>query len=76
MHGGPNMRPHMNAMAGRTVDIASVEQKARENFAKLDANRDGQVSAEERRAARQVMREARRAERIARQPSPSAPVSE
>lgn len=66
----------MQAMADRTVDIASVEQKARESFARMDANRDGQLSAEERRAARQTMRESRRGERTARQPSPSMPVSE
>lgn len=66
----------MQAMADRTVDIASIEQKARESFARMDANRDGQVSAEERRADRQAMRESRRGERTARQPSPSMPVSE
>ncbi len=63
-------------MNDRTIDLATAEQKARENFAALDANRDGQVTREERRAAHQAMREMRRGERAARQPSPSAPVSE
>ncbi len=71
-------RQHMARMnmAERTIDLAAAEQKVRENFATLDANRDGQVSMEERRAARQPQREARRSERAVRQSSPSAPVSE
>lgn len=74
-----NMRQNMgthHAMAEQTISIANAEQKARESFVRLDANRDGQVTAEERRAARQASHQARRAERNARQPSPSAPVSE
>lgn len=76
-HGGHQRgEGHMHAMADRTVSIASAEQKARENFAQLDTDRDGQVSAVERRAARQAMREARPTERNMRHPSPSTPVSE
>lgn len=83
MRARTNMRPNMHrnmrvhhAMAEQTLSIADAEQKARESFARLDANRDGQVTAEERRAARQAMHQARRAERNTHQPSPSAPVSE
>lgn len=61
------------------VVLAEAEQKARADFARLDANKDGQVTAQERRAAFETAREARREQRQtrrARQASPSAAVSE
>jgi len=63
----------------RVVVLAEAEQKARADFARLDANNDGQVTAQERRAAFETAREARREQRQmrrARQASPSAAVSE
>ena len=42
-----------------TVDIAAAEQRARERFATMDANRDGQLTVEERRAAFEAMRKNR-----------------
>ena len=59
------------------VVIADAERKAAEAFARMDANQDGVVSIEERRAARpQVKRIERRIERRAAPASPSAPASE
>ena len=62
------------------VVIAEVQTKANEAFARLDANSDGYVSADEGRAARQQMREQRRermSERRAnRQASPAPSASE
>lgn len=71
----------------RTIEVAAAEQKARETFAKLDTDRDGQVTSTERQAARQqareqarqhgqTRREARGEARRAAQASPAAPVSE
>lgn len=39
--------------------IATAEQRARERFAAMDTNRDGQVTVEERRAAFEAMRKNR-----------------
>ncbi|WP_278070435.1 EF-hand domain-containing protein [Brevundimonas sanguinis] len=70
------------------IVIAEAERKATESFARMDANRDGMLSVEERRAAMQAgraqmrqKREMRRmqrpsAERPQGTASPSAPVSE
>ena len=62
------------------VVIADVQARAEQNFARLDADHDGFVTAAEGRAARQTMREHRRermeARRAARQASPQAPASE
>ena len=64
------------------VVIAEARARAEEAFARLDANRDGVVTSDERRAAmeqvreqRQERREARRAARAV-QASPSTPASE
>ena len=69
--------------ATEALDIAAVEQQARTQFAQLDTNGDGQVTAEERRAVRQQARSQRSSEgagrhagRRLRQASPSTPVSE
>lgn len=66
------------------IVIAEAERKAAEAFARMDANGDGTLSVEERRAAMQAgraeMRDARRMQRPAASSqgtaSPSAPVSE
>ena len=62
------------------VVIAEVQARATETFARLDANSDGYVSADEGRAARQQMREQRRERmderRANRQASPAPSASE
>ena len=65
------------------VVIADVAAKLGERFDKMDANRDGVISADERRAAltahraeRQEQRQERRAQRQAQQPASPAPASE
>lgn len=61
------------------VVIADVRTRMTEQFAKLDANSDGFVTAEEQRAARMAHREQRRERREARrmqQPASPAPASE
>lgn len=64
----------------RTVVIADAQAKAQQAFARVDADSDGFVTADEQRAGRQAMREQRierRAERrAARQASPQPPASE
>ncbi|WGM32122.1 EF-hand domain-containing protein [Brevundimonas sp. NIBR11] len=81
------MRGHRGQGAQRgeapAVSIADVRTRLTTRFDRVDTNRDGVISAEERTAARQAMREQRgerRAERMAhraaRQASPSAPASE
>jgi hypothetical protein len=65
------------------VVISDVAAKLGERFDKMDANRDGVISADERRAAmtahraeRQAQRAERRAARPAQQPASPAPASE
>ena len=62
------------------VVISEVQVRATEAFARLDANSDGYVSADEGRAARQQMREQRRERmterRANRQASPAPSASE
>ena len=62
------------------VVIAEAQARATETFARLDANSDGYVSADEGRAARQQMREQRRERmderRANRQASPAPSASE
>lgn len=62
------------------VVIAEVQTRATEAFARLDANSDGYVTAEEGRAGRQQMREQRRERmgerRANRQASPAPSASE
>lgn len=76
--GGPErMGARMDARG--PVDIAQAQAKAAEAFARLDADHDGYLTAAERRAGRQEMREHRRERRGARQasqPSLPAPASE
>lgn len=68
------------AEARGPLTIADVQTRLTTRFDRMDTNRDGFLSAEERTAARQSMRaerQERRAERqAARQTSPSAPASE
>lgn len=65
------------------IVIAEAEQKATEAFARLDANRDGTLTGEERRAGMQARRaemrekrQERREQRVAPAASPSTPASE
>ena len=61
------------------VVIAEAERRATENFTRLDANRDGTLTLEERRAgmqARRVEMRQKRIERRAPAASPSTPASE
>lgn len=84
--GGHRMgRPaRMDRRAGRgPVVIADVRARTEQAFARLDADHDGFVTAEERRAGRQALREQRREHRAerrgaaqAREASPQTPASE
>ncbi|MNI05128.1 hypothetical protein D3C73_580730 [compost metagenome] len=61
------------------IVIAESERKATEAFARMDANRDGVLTVEERRAAMQAGRAEMRQKREQRRSnpaSPSAPASE
>ena len=63
------------------IVIAEAEQKATENFARLDANRDGTLTVEERRAGMEARRAEMRQKRQERRQaapaaSPSTPASE
>ena len=63
---------------GKTYAYASLP-KLGERFAKLDADSDGFVAADEQRAAREALREQRHERRAARrihQPASPAPASE
>lgn len=81
-HGGANTR-HM-ARGGESrfpIVIADVERRANEAFARMDANSDGVLTQDERRAAMRANRadmRQRHEQRRARTPtaSPSAPASE
>jgi Ca2+-binding EF-hand superfamily protein len=68
------------ARMDRTVSIAEAQAKAQQAFARLDADGDGFLTADEQRAGRAAMRQQRmerRAERrAARQASPQPPASE
>ena len=76
-HGGERGQ---GAEARGPLVIADVSARMATQFDRMDANRDGFITADERTAARQSMRDQRgerRAERMAhRQASPSAPASE
>lgn len=71
--GGRDMRGEADRFP---IAIAEVERKAAETFARMDANRDGTLTVEERRAAMQAGRAEMRQRREPRPASPSAPVSE
>lgn len=85
-HGGPARMAQRSqrAEARGPVSIAEAQNKAEQAFTRLDADRDGFLTAAERRAGKQAMREQRRAgmaeRRAARQArtqaSPPAPASE
>jgi hypothetical protein len=68
------------AEARSPLTIADVQTRLTTQFDRIDTNRDGFITAEERTAARQSMRaerqERRAARQAARQASPSAPASE
>lgn len=81
MHRGPGMaRGGPRGEARGPISIAEAQGKAEQAFARLDADHDGFVTAVERQAGMQGMRQQRR-ERIGarhaqRQASPPAPASE
>ncbi|WP_436356857.1 EF-hand domain-containing protein [Brevundimonas sp. CEF1] len=80
MHGGAQ-RMGRNGEGRTPIVITEAEQKASEAFARLDANRDGTLTLEERRAGmearRAEMREKRQERRqAAPAASPSTPASE
>lgn len=79
MHRG-GQRMGRNGEGRFPIVIAEAEQKATEAFARLDANRDGTLTGEERRAGMQArraeMREKRQEQRVAPAASPSTPASE
>ena len=76
--GGPRHAPRGPGREGRErgpVVISEVAAKLGERFDKMDANRDGVISTDERRAAmtaHRADRQARRAERQAARPAPQA----
>lgn len=72
---------HMGRMEARgPIVIADVQARTEQAFARLDADRDGFITAAERQAGRQAMREQRHermaAHRAERQASRQAPASE
>lgn len=73
---GPAARPGMarRAEARFPLAIADAERKAADAFARMDANHDGVLSGEERRAQMRQKRQERRSG--APSASPSAPASE
>jgi len=81
-HRDANMRGMARGGEGRfPIVIADVERRANEAFARMDANSDGVLTQDERRAAMRANRgdmRQRREQRRARTPaaSPSAPASE
>jgi hypothetical protein len=80
-HGGGRHHAMRVAHRGQRAErgpvvIADMRTKLTERFAKLDANSDGFVVAEEQRAARQAHREQRRERREARRmQQPASPAS-
>ena len=71
----------MGGMEARgPIVIADVQARTEQAFARLDADRDGFITAAEHQAGRQAMREQRHerraAHRAGRQASPQAPASE
>jgi hypothetical protein len=80
MHGG-GQRMGRNGEGRFPIVIAEAEQKATEAFTRLDANRDGTLTGEERRAGMQARRAEMREKRQERRQaapaaSPSTPASE
>lgn len=81
MHPGAGMAHRGQHMEGRgPVSIAEAQGKAEQAFTRMDADRDGFITAAERQAGMQAMREQRHGRmsehRAARQASPPAPASE
>lgn len=82
-HGGRHGDGARRMAARGPMTIAEAQAKATETFTRLDTDRDGYLTVEERRAGRGEMREHRRERRVARQAqqssqqsSPPAPASE
>lgn len=70
------MDRRVNSRAAEPLRIEDARARAAEQFARMDADNDGVVTAQERRAAMTQMREQRRDRRGARPASPAAPGSE
>lgn len=64
------------AQARRPVPIAEAQTRVAARFDRLDLDRDGFITVQERRAARDTMRDQHRARRAVGQPSPSGTASE
>lgn len=76
-HGAGNRRGGAHrAGAAEPASIAEARTRVTAMFDRIDGDRDGFITVEERRAARTDMRDQRRARRAADQPSPSATASE
>jgi Ca2+-binding EF-hand superfamily protein len=75
--GGPRAERMAERRAERgPLAIAEVQAKTGQAFDRLDADHDGYLTAEERRAGFRAMREQHRARRAERLASPTAPASE
>jgi hypothetical protein len=72
--GGEHRMARMEARG--PIAIAEVQARTEQAFARIDADHDGYLTAEERHAARDGMRQHRRGARQAPQASPPAPASE
>ncbi|WP_396595295.1 EF-hand domain-containing protein [Brevundimonas sp. R86498] len=81
-HGAGNRHGDRRGGAGdrpgttEPVSIAEARTRVTAVFDRIDADRDGFITVEERRAGRAEMRDQRRSRRNADQPSPSATASE
>lgn len=75
---GPDGAARMARPGGERGPLVLADVRARtgEAFDRMDANRDGVVTADERRAAFEARQEQRRERRMERRTSPSAPASE
>lgn len=74
-HGGRAGRMQQRMERRGPVSIEQAQARAAETFARLDADRDGYLTMQERRAGREQMREQRRARRGDRS-SQAAPAAE
>ena len=73
---GPGMGMRGDRMERGPIVIADVQARTEQAFARLDADQDGFVTVEERRAGMDEHRRERRSARQMEQASPKAPASE
>lgn len=73
---GKRLNRRVERRMDQPVRIEDARTRATEQFSRMDADNDGVVTAQERRAFMQQMREQRRERRAARPASPAAPASE